>query len=87
VAGIRLRSTLRDDDSWRVAHEAAGPVMMATGLVGAVLSLTAGVIGAVFGETAAGVVVMAAAGVVLLGVLWSTRRGTEAVCVRRWGHR
>lgn len=79
IAGIRVPSTMRDDESWNRAHRAGGPAMFATGVAGAVLAGVAGAVGLVLGEDAAGSVLGGAALLLLAGVLYSGWRGVSAV--------
>jgi uncharacterized membrane protein len=79
VAGIRVRSTMRDDASWRTAHLAGGPLMLGSGILSAVLTVAAGAVGLVGGEGPAMALVLVAAAVLLVGVLASSRIGVGAL--------
>jgi uncharacterized membrane protein len=83
IAGIRLPSTMRDDESWHIAHLAGGPAMAVAGVLAAGLSIGAGVIGVLFGAGPGTAVVLVAALVLLAGVLLSGWLGVSAVRERR----
>jgi hypothetical protein len=79
VAGLRLPSTMADDESWAIAHRAGGRALVVTGLLGAVLGLAAGVIEVAVDADASAALLGAAAVVLLGGVLVSARQGLRAL--------
>jgi hypothetical protein len=79
IAGIRLPSTMRDDESWAVAHRAGGPAMIATGLVSAVAAGIAALVWIIAGDEAASATVLGAALLMLAGVLYSGWKGVSAL--------
>jgi hypothetical protein len=79
IAGIRLPSTLADDESWAIAHRAGGRALVVTGLLGAVLGLAAGVIEVAADADASAAFLGAASVVLLVGVLVSARQGLRAL--------
>jgi uncharacterized membrane protein len=82
-AGIRLPSTMRDDRSWDAAHRPGGAPMLVAGLVAAALGFLGIVLGLTTGDGAAAMAMLAAAAVLLIGVLWSCAVGLRAVRVLR----
>lgn len=78
-AGIRLPSTMRDDESWKRAHLAGGPAMFVSGVAGAMLASVAAAVGLFLGENAAQYVLAGAAVFLLAGVLYSGWRGVSAL--------
>jgi uncharacterized membrane protein len=79
VVGLRLRSTMRDDEAWRLAHLAGGPALVRTGVLCAVSSLAAALVGRVAGEKPADAVLLVVCGVMLVGVAVAAWLGTTAI--------
>lgn len=79
LVGIRVPSTMRDDEAWAVAHRAAGPPLVATGLAGAVVAVAAGFVAATSGDGTAAVVILVGSALLVGGVLWAGRRAAGAV--------
>ena len=79
IAGIRVPSTMRDDESWAIAHRAGGPAMLVTGLVSAGAAVVATCAWFVSGDGAAGAIVLGAALFLLAGVVYSGWKGVSAL--------
>ena len=79
MVGLRMRATLESDESWHVAHRAAGSTLMSTGVAGIGLAVAAAVIGVTGSEEAAAGALLVAAVIVVLGVLVSVRVGLSAL--------
>jgi len=79
LVGIRIAATMRDDESWDVGHRAAGPLLLATGIVATAIALVAGAVATTAEDPAAAVVLLVGAGVLVGGVLWAGRVAARAV--------
>jgi hypothetical protein len=79
LVGLRVRAIVEDDESWVIAHRAAGSTLMSTGVVGIGLAITATIIGLTAGEDAAASALVVAAVLIALGVIVSVRVGLRAL--------
>nr|MBO2501363.1 SdpI family protein [Thermoanaerobacterales bacterium] len=78
LAGIRVPATMRDDTAWARGHRAGGPVLVATGLAGALVGIAAWPVEVAAGPAAAAGVVLAAAVLLVVGVVVAARRAAAA---------
>lgn len=78
LAGIRVPDTMRDDETWEVAHRAGGRTLVATGAASAVVALAAWPVSAAVGPAASAGVVLASAAVLIAGVLVAARQAITA---------
>ena len=79
LVGLPIRTTVEDDESWLIAHRAAGSTLMSTGVVGIGLAITAALIGLTSGGGSASSALVVAALLVVLGVIVSVRVGVRAL--------
>ena len=79
LVGLRVREIVEDDESWLIAHRAAGSTLMSTGVVGVGLAITAAIIGLTAGEDSAASALIVAAVLVVGGVIVSVRLGLRSV--------
>lgn len=79
LVGLPVRATVEDDESWLIAHRAAGSTLMSTGVVGVGLAITAAMIGVTAGESSASSALVVATLLVVLGLVVSIRVGLRAL--------
>ena len=79
LVGLPVRAAVEDDESWLIAHRAAGSTLMSTGVVGIGLAITAALIGLTAGSASATSALAVAAVLVVLGVIVSVRVGVRAL--------
>lgn len=79
LVGLPVRAAVEDDESWLIAHRAAGSTLMSTGVVGVGLAITAAIIGVTAGESSASSALVVATLLVVLGLVVSIRVGLRAL--------